>query len=257
MSLLIPTRAITDASADYPQGYHRGNVGGLPAIEPDLVAENIKFGVTVFGIVGTMVQWIYDLSHPELAKLIIPTPSLALAVAEDHSGGGFTAEKTLTIPVPTIDDAAEESWLLVEDCEDAWNEYVQANVTSTADGVTFKYGAASAKLAVADAAAVGRLATEVISKDLSSYRYLKAWVRSSVPLSSGDLSILLDDHPECVSPLKDLDIGDISADTWTEVVLDMGDTSGCTAIISIGIDMKNDKGIFDFWIDQVRATQGL
>ncbi len=116
---------------------------------------------------------------------------------------------------------------------------------------------ASAKMAVADLAAVGRLATEDIGPfDLSPYKYLKAWVRSSVIISSNDLSILLDDHAQCISPSKDLDIGDLAADTWTEIVLDMGDTSGLTAIISIGIDMDIDKGIFDFWIDQVRATKG-
>ncbi|MBA7656543.1 hypothetical protein ES703_64469 [subsurface metagenome] len=100
MSLLIPTRAITDANANYPRGYHRGNVGGLPAVEPDLIVDNIKLGITMFGIPGTMGRWIYDLSFPELAKLVIPTPSIALVAAEDHSGGGHTATPTLTIPPP-------------------------------------------------------------------------------------------------------------------------------------------------------------
>ena len=259
MSLLIPIRAITDANANYPLGYHRGNVGGLPAVEPDLIAAYIKYGITMFGIPGTMVQWIYDLlgETGEPPTLIIPTPSIALVVAEDHSGGGHVAEKTLAVPVPTIGDAAEVSSLLIEDCEAAWDEYVQAGVTSTADAVEKKIGAASAKMAVADEAAVGRLATHDIGPfDLSPYKYLRAWIRSSVALSSGDMSILLDDHAQCISPLKDLGIGDIAADTWTHVTLDMGDTSGLTAIISIGIDMDTDKGIFDFWIDQVRATKG-
>lgn len=259
MSLLIPTRAIIDASANYPQGYHRGNVGGLRAVEPDLIAANIKLGITMFGIAGEMVQWIYDLSFPELAKLVIPTPSIALVVAEDHSGGGHVGTPpALSIPLPTVDKAAELSWLLIDDCEAAWDEYVQANVISTADGVTYKIGTKSAKMAVADLAAGGRLATHDIGPfNLSPYRYLKAWIRSSVILSSGDISILLDDHAQCVSPLKDLDIGDIAANTWTQIILDMGDTSGLTAIISIGIDMDIDQGIFDFWIDQVRATKGL
>ncbi|MBA7563502.1 hypothetical protein ES708_05161 [subsurface metagenome] len=148
------------------------------------------------------------------------------------------------------------SFVLIDDCEDAWNEYVQAGVTSTADAVTYKVGAASAKMAVADAAAVGRLATEVISVDLSPYVYLKLWVRSSVALDAADISILLDDTPQCISPLRDLSLPDIAADTWTEVLFDLGDTSGLTAIISIGVDMDIDKGIFDFWTDQVRATKG-
>ncbi|GAH53724.1 unnamed protein product, partial [marine sediment metagenome] len=190
--------------------------------------------------------------------LTIPEPSISLAVAAASSLPGRTATPSLTVPTPpSISATAEESWLLVEDCEAAWDEYVQANVTSTADAVEKKIGTASAKMAVADLAAVGRLATHDIGPfDLSPYTYLKVWIRSSTALSSGDISILLDEHAQCVSPLKDLDIGDISADTWTQVTLDMGDTSGLTAIISIGIDMDIDKGIFNFWIDQVRATKG-
>jgi len=193
-----------------------------------------------------------------LPTLVIPIPTVGVPTAvEDHSGGGHVAGKALTTPVPTIGDAAEVSSLLIEDCEAAWDEYVQANVVSTADGVTKKIGAASAKMAVADAAAVGRLATHDIGPfNLSTYRYLRAWIYCSVGLDSGDISILLDDHAQCVSPTKDLNIGAIAATTWTQVTLDMGDTSGCTAIISIGIDMDVDKGIFDFWIDQVRATKG-
>jgi len=110
MSLLIPTRAITNVNANYPQGFHRGNVGGLPAVEPDLIPANIKWGIKEFGIPGEMVQWIYDLSFPVLPKLAIPTPSLALVVAEDHSGGGHVGvPPALAIPVPTVDKAAAET----------------------------------------------------------------------------------------------------------------------------------------------------
>lgn len=40
-----------------------------------------------------------------LPSLAIPTPDISLAIAEDHSGGGHVAEKTLTVPVPTIGKA--------------------------------------------------------------------------------------------------------------------------------------------------------
>lgn len=192
-----------------------------------------------------------------LPTLTIPTPSISQVTEQHSSPPGRTATPSLTIPLPTIGDAAEVSSLVIEDCEAAWDEYVQANVTSTADGVTKKIGAASAKMAVADAAAVGRLATHDIGPfDLTSYRYLRAWVYCSIALSSGDISILLDNHAQCVSPEKDLGIGDIPATTWTQITLDMGDTSGLGAVISIGADMDIDKGIFDIWFDQVRATKG-
>ena len=189
--------------------------------------------------------------------LAIAIPKISLAVAEDHSGGGFTATPSLTIPAPSVTGVAALSWVLVEDCEDAWDEYIQANVTSTADTGDKQIGSASAKMAAGTDAAVGRLATEdIASADLTSYNYLRAWVKSSVTITSGDISILLDDHAECVSPTEDLNIGDLVANTWTQISLPFNDASNLGAIISMGIDMKNDKGAFDFRIDQVRATEG-
>jgi len=88
----------------YREGYHKGHISGLPGVDTDLIAANIKWNVTVFGILGTMVQWIYDL-YGETGKpppLIIPTPSLAMAAVEDHSGGGHTATPNLIIPEPSI-----------------------------------------------------------------------------------------------------------------------------------------------------------
>lgn len=206
------------------------------------------------GIIGYITGGVNRMVAPP--TLVIPTPSVSQLTEQHSSPPGKTATPSLTIPAPSVSQVTETSWVLIDGCEDAWDEYVQAEVTSTADNVTFKIGTASAKMAVADAAGVGRLATEVISVDLSPYKYLKAWVRSSVNLDAANLSILLDEHAQCISPLKDLSLPAITANTWTEVLLDMGDTSGLTAIISIGIDMDVDKGIFDFWIDQVRATKG-
>ncbi|MBA7548234.1 hypothetical protein ES705_40682 [subsurface metagenome] len=191
-----------------------------------------------------------------LADLATIMPSLSQLTEQHSSPPGKTATPDLTIPLPTIGKAAELSWLLIEDCEDAWDEYVQAEVTSTADAVDKIVGAASSKLDVGIDAAVGRLATEAFApKDLSPYKYLKVWVKSSVALDAGELDVMLDDHPECVSPLKELAIPALSADTWTQIALDMGDTSGLTAIISIGIDMNTDKGAFIWHTDQVRAAE--
>ena len=106
MSLLIPTRAIVDTNANYPLGYHRGNVGGLPAVEADLIAANIKFGVTMFGILGTMITWIFEINPPVLS---IPAPSLGLATATASSPPGLTATEPLTVPEPVIGDAAVKS----------------------------------------------------------------------------------------------------------------------------------------------------
>lgn len=48
----LPTVAIIPGSSAYPAGYHVGNVGGLPAIDGDLVTASIKNGITIFNVAG-------------------------------------------------------------------------------------------------------------------------------------------------------------------------------------------------------------
>ena len=141
---------------------------------------------------------------------------------------------------------------IVEDCEDAWD--AQANVTATADA-DCKVGTKSAKLVVADAAGAGvLLATEVVgSMDLSGYKHINLWVKSSVELAEGDMQLLLDDTATCASPIKSLDIPALSAATWTLVRLDLGDASGLTAVISVGIKQVTDKGAFNLFVDHVHC----
>ncbi len=144
--------------------------------------------------------------------------------------------------------------LLVENCEDSWNEYTNANVTPSVDSSDYKVGTASAKFVVGiNAGTNERIGTEVISKNLASYDTLYAWVKSSVALTAGDWQVLLDDSTECATPLKNLNIPALAAGTWAQVALDLGDASGLTSLISIGLKQVVDKGAMNFWIDDVEA----
>jgi hypothetical protein len=245
--------ALNPALNAYPAGYHAG-APSLTAVDADLIPSNIKLGKTLFGVVGTMVQWVYDLV---ITPLTIPVPTIALLTNEAHSGGGQMDPHALTAPVPAIALIAENSMLLIDNCEAVWNEYVGANVTSTLDNVDYKVGAGSAKLDIADLQAVGRIATHDNGpNNLTTYSYIKMWIKSTVAISNGDLNFLLDEHAQCVSPLKTLNIGALSAGVWTELSLALGDASGLGAIISYGVIMAVDKGAFIVRIDQVRATKG-
>lgn len=48
----LPTVALAPGSSAYPQGYHVGDGGGLPAIDGDLVTANIKNGIIIFNVAG-------------------------------------------------------------------------------------------------------------------------------------------------------------------------------------------------------------
>lgn len=101
-----PLKAIVAANANYEKGFHEGNVGGLAAVEPDLIGANIKLGITEFGIPGIMVSWVYDLSFPLLPKLAIPQPSISQVTAQASSPPGKTATPSLTIPAPSVSEVA-------------------------------------------------------------------------------------------------------------------------------------------------------
>jgi len=49
----IPIRKLSATSDKYDRGFHKGNPGGLDAVDTDLAAGNIKDGVTIFGKLGT------------------------------------------------------------------------------------------------------------------------------------------------------------------------------------------------------------
>ncbi|OBW62935.1 MAG: hypothetical protein A9183_00735 [Dehalococcoides mccartyi] len=253
MGFYVARRAISPTSSDYKKGLHRGHASGLAGVDADLIAANIKYNIVLFGITGTMVIW----QAQQNKALTLALPSVSLATIEDHSGGNSPVVPTaLSLDLPTIGVATAQPYSILSDCESAWSEYVQAGVTVTADA-DCKVGTKSNKLVITDGVSVGRLATTSFgAMDLSSFKYIKFWIKSSVTINTNELSILLDDHAGCVSPAKDLNVGALVANTWTEKLLALGDASGLTAVISLGLDMDVDKGAFDLFIDQVRVTEG-
>ena len=145
----------------------------------------------------------------------------------------------------------------IENCDDAWDETANpTGVTNSADVDDKKEGTASHKSVMTVDAVVGLIATEVIpSTNMTAFEKLRLWVKSSIVLAVGDFQICLDDTAACASPIKTLDIPAITvADTWTEVEIALGDASGLTAIISIGLKMVVDKGAMTIRLDHVRAT---
>ena len=144
---------------------------------------------------------------------------------------------------------------LIEDCEDAWNELVDGDVTATLDTDDFQVGSGSCKLVVATGAGAGDiLATEAMSAiDLSDHNSVSLRIKSTVALDSGDLQLLLDNTAQCASPLEAIDIPAVSADTWTKVVLTLAAASSDTAIVSVGLKMVVDKGAFTVNLDQIEG----
>jgi len=146
--------------------------------------------------------------------------------------------------------------LVIENCEDAWNEFADGHVTAELDGVVFKVGAGSAKFTMVEGATVEILASEVISiASLADYTHIGMWVKSSVALSANDLQLLLDEHALCASPLETLNVPAVSAGVWTWVKMALANPATDLLLISIGIKQAVDKGVFVLNIDDIRAIK--
>lgn len=151
-----------------------------------------------------------------------------------------------TVGVKTINK------VVVDDCEDAWDEYTASNVTSGVSTTDFKIGTKSVKIDIGSAVSANTLlCTEVISANLSAQTHLNLWMKSTVAVSAGDLQLLLDDTASCASPLEAINIPALAPNAWTRVSLPLANPSADGAIISIGLKMITDLGAFSILIDDI------
>lgn len=192
----------------------------------------------------------------------------AITFGAPSSPGGVSSNSAdVTFPTATADygtvgfvgikDASNVD-VVVEDCEDTWNESVDPDVTSEIDTTDYKVGAASVKLTVsANASAGDILATEAItSLNISNAYQIALWIKCSINTAAGDLRLLLDDTANCASPLETLSIPALTAGTWTRVALPLTTPANLTAIISVGLKYAVDIGACVIWLDDITAIKG-
>lgn len=145
--------------------------------------------------------------------------------------------------------------LVIDNCEDAWNELVDADVTASLDLTDYRVGSGSVKfVAVAGLGAGDIIATEVISvASLALYTHIGMWIKSTVALDANDLQLLLDDTAQCASPLESLNIPAVSANVWTHVKMELANPESDLLLISIGLKQIVDKGAMSVWLDDIEA----
>jgi hypothetical protein len=162
-----------------------------------------------------------------------------------------TVLTTISVPASTA--------VVIEDCEDAWNEQSVAEVTATASttAAALAVGTNSAKFAIGANFTTGIIGSEAFGSalNLSKYTHIYAFVYSTVALDAGDIQLLLDNTAECASPLETINLPAIPATTLTRVRLPLANPDSDLAIISIGLNLTVDKGAMDFHIDDVNAVK--
>ena len=148
--------------------------------------------------------------------------------------------------------------LEIEDCEDAWNELEDGDLTQTVEATDIKKGAGALKWVIAAGMSAGDIiATETVTLDLTTYKAIRLWIKCSVATAEGNLKLLLDDHAFCASPTETLSLPALVAGAWTEVNLTLATPAGLGSIISIGMEYDADLGACIIYLDDVRATKEI
>ncbi|MBT9144593.1 MAG: hypothetical protein DDT42_00435 [candidate division WS2 bacterium] len=140
-------------------------------------------------------------------------------------------------------------------CPAEINWVARPNVTSALDAVDRRVGANSVMLSVAAAFTTGIIATrDFAAMNLSAFRFVRLWIRSSVARAAGNLRLLLDNTAAGASPEETLSIPALSAGVWTQITLTLANPSLLTAIISVGIDATVSPGACIIHLDNIRAV---
>jgi len=147
--------------------------------------------------------------------------------------------------------------LVIDDCEDAWDETAPANFTVSLDTTDKVVGTSSVKVDIAAAATAGSILCEVVAPGtaLPKFTHLEFWIKSSVATAAGDLQILLDETDKCASPLETLNVPALVADKWTHVRVALATPQLDVAIISLGLKYTVDIGACTIHLDDFRAVR--
>jgi hypothetical protein len=147
---------------------------------------------------------------------------------------------------------------LIEDCQDAWNEfgYTGSTASAYADG---KVGANCARATTDTVGATSILQSETLSNlDLSTYSAACWWARTSLTTAAGDLALLLSESAKVATPAETLLMPILSANAWHHC---FGVFSGTAAsrnlLISVGLYQVVDLANGTFDIDDVEALKEI
>ena len=148
--------------------------------------------------------------------------------------------------------------LTLQDCESSGDWTPSANVTA-ADSTDGKKGTYSLQLTVADGFTTGILAyTNFGSMSLLDRSAVGFWIKSTVSLDSGDLSIVVSESADGAKSgtYSEINIPAISSDTWTYCRIS-NDFSDHDSVVSLGVYQNVDKGSVVIKIDDIKALRSF
>ena len=146
---------------------------------------------------------------------------------------------------------------VLNDAASGW--IAQTDVTGSTDTDDRKSGTDSIQLVVAAGFTTGLVATfdTASAIDLTSPKHyaVRLWIKSSLTLAAGVLQLVIDDDAGCGSPLETIDIPALTANTWTQPVLDIAAPTAATlnSIDCVGINAASDPGTPTINVDLIEG----
>jgi hypothetical protein len=181
-----------------------------------------------------------------------PGDFIRMMKTEDPVSLGISATWTNFSNIVTLGSSLTQD---IDDGETSWS--AATNVVTTTSG-TRKRGATSASIAPAVAFGTGQMAYKPIAlTNYSAYSKVSFWLRSSVALSSGALTLKLCSDTLGAVAINSFTINEaLAAASWKCITADNGGALG-VAINSISLDANSDFGATTILIDNIIACNNL
>ena len=223
----------------------------IKRVEADGARGPVKGFRRIEEVVATIKANMMELTAENLRRAIADAiySSGTTTITAEANGDGDGVQKTLQLG------------MLLDDCEVIWSEGAPVTgVVTTADDVENQVGTYCAKMVMTTPAEIGVLASRVVSIDgskLALYKQLNLRIKSSIAVAANQLQILISDSALCADPECTINIPALVAGVQYNLVIDhdfSADGISALTLISIGVKQVSDLGIFDFYIDDVRAA---
>lgn len=144
----------------------------------------------------------------------------------------------------------------IENCDAAWSESNDADVTVSLDDEDYREGSGAVKLVVAGTVSAGDiLASQVVSVDLSGMTHVEFWIKSSTAVAASDLALILSTTANAGTETEKIAVPATTAGEWQRVRVALANPQSDTAIISVGLEYDANAAANDIWIDGIEATR--
>ena len=214
----------------------------------------VRSGRGVTGLETAIILIAFVVVASVFAYVVLSAGIFAANASKDAvSSGVDTAASSIELVGSMKADGVAATVLSTADSTANWT--TSGSVTLASETDDRKEGTASIKLTVAGGFTTGLIASEDLAStvDLSGHYAAGLWIKSDTTLASGVLKLLLDDSAGCGSPEESLDVGALTAATWTKVHRNVSDASALTAVACTGLSAAVDPGAVVLLVDLIEG----